>query len=169
MYRKEGETRKSREQKFREFFETLQLEYITAELRYKIYPEGEKKQKSKDIMEWKRTKILDMAVRNSFKTIFPECKVGITSLFDQELKDCLYAKIYTEWGLPNFIYRDDEHKNQIGFLDQRYYFTIGREFRVKDHGTGVLRYVNTRENQAKVMVGNQIISCTLENISRVGL
>ena len=155
MFKKEGESRKSRDQKFREFFEILQLEYIVAELRYRIYLDEEKKQKSLDIMEMKKKKILDMAVRNSLKTIFEDCRIGCTSYFDPELKKNLYARIYPEIGFPNFIYRDDMHRKQIEFLDKKFYFAHGTVLSTPD-GEGCVKWLDIPTDTVKVEVNGNI-------------
>lgn len=166
MFRKEGESRKSRDQKFREFFEVLQLEYIVAELRYRIYLDEEKKQKSLDIMEMKKKKILDIAVRNSMKTIFEDCKIGCTSYYDERLRKELYARIYPEIGLPNFIYRDDTHRRQIEFLDKKFYFSHGTVFNTPD-GQGQVKWTDFINNTVKVEVNGSINIYPVDKIVRV--
>lgn len=166
MFKKEGESRKSRDQKFREFFEILQLEYIVAELRYRIYLDEEKKQKSLDIMEMKKKKILDMAVRNSLKTIFEDCRIGCTSYFDPELKKSLYARIYPEIGFPNFIYRDDMHRKQIEFLDKKFYFAHGTVLNTPD-GEGCVKWLDIPTDTVKVEVNGSINIYPISKVVRV--
>jgi hypothetical protein len=166
MYRKEGESRRSREQKFYEFFESLQLEYITAELRYRIYPDGEKREKSKDIMEKKKEKIKDIATRNSIKTIFEDICVGCTVYFDPCLKERLYAQIIPPIGFPNFVYRDELHRSQIEHLDKKFYYTVGERFSVMGV-EGVLKAVDIRGGTAYLVTGGTTNSYALKEITRV--
>lgn len=145
MYKKDdaqnNEVRKSRTQKFRDFFESLQLEYIVAELRYRIYPDGDRRKKSADIMSMKREKIFNIALQNCLKTIFPDCSAGSILYYDPELRKKLYATVYSERGFPNFIYRDDLHRKQLEHLDRKYYYTVGSLFST-DEGKGGLVSIN---------------------------
>lgn len=166
MYRKEVESRRSREQKFYEFFESLQLEYITAELRYHIYPDGEKREKSKDIMNKKKEKIKDIATRNSIKTIFEDICVGRMVYFDPVLKERLYTQIIPSTGFPNFVYRDDIHRSQIEHLDKKFYYTIGEKFSVMGV-EGVLKTVDIRGGHAYITMAGITNTYALKEITRI--
>lgn len=136
--------RKSREQNFKDFFESLQMEYIVAELRYKIYPENkqsnfcDRKQKSLDIMNEKKKRIIDIAIKNKMNTIFDDIFIGSLCLFDMENKTRLYSNIYTPYGLPNFIYRDDHQRSILEKYDKLNYYTKGESFDVQYLGVGTL-------------------------------
>ena len=56
---------KSRNLSVVELFEILQSEYVVCELRAKIYPLDKHKDYWRDLMEKKRTKIIDIAKKNA--------------------------------------------------------------------------------------------------------
>lgn len=166
MFKKKEEGLKSRDQKFCEFFEALQLEYIVAELRSKIYLDEEKRQKSLFIMEMKKKKIFDIAIRNAMKTIFEDCKIGSVSYYDGELRKRLYAYIYPEVGFPNFIYRDEVHRRKIEFLDRKFYYSYGSMFRTPD-GIGLIKNVDFINQIAMVEIDGSIRKYFFDKITRV--
>lgn len=137
-FNREPSTRKSKEQKFSDFFESLQLEWIVAELRYIIYPEGSRKDKSLEIMQVKKDKIKDIALRNNMKTIFEDIVMGNNYLFCPKLKESFYSKIYPEFGYPTFLYRDFNHRKQLAKFDFNCYYKIGEKFVIITGETGEL-------------------------------
>jgi len=146
--------RKSRDQKFYEFFIILQKEYIVAELRKKIYADIAGKKKSEEIMAGKKKKIFDIAMKNSIKTIFPDMALGKTSLYDEELRTKLYGEIYNNDGkMPNFIYRDDNQRRILGEKDKKYYFMLGAEVLVKNSEIGNIQDVDFEKELCWVKVG----------------
>ena len=82
------------------FFEKLQEEWVVAELRYKIYPKKKDREFWKKVMEGKKEKINNIADRNAIPSIFS----------NNEIKQVLYQRIYTEGGLPNFIYKNEDQR-----------------------------------------------------------
>jgi hypothetical protein len=160
------ETRKSREQKFYEFFRSLQLEYIVAELRYKIYPQGDRKLKSQEIMRMKRDKIFDIAIRNDFNTIFEDIVIGCKKLYCPALKKELYEEVLPEVGCPNFIYRDEKHKEQLEKFDHRCYYSVGSIF-LTPQGEGILEHYNYNENKFYVKIKDGVLCCVREDIKRI--
>ena len=98
-----------------DFFKQLQLEYLSAELRFKIYPsKKDKKYWSSRVMEGKKVIIENIAHRNNLKTIFndPETK---------EQYDCILIQ---RNKIPNFCYKDNNQKNEIHYFDLQNYFAI---------------------------------------------
>lgn len=142
MLYKENNIRKSRELKFSEFFETLQIEYIIAELRYRIYPKGGRRNKSKDIMEGKYKKIADIAIRNHMDTIFKDIALGEKVFYSENLRNRLYGRVYPKFGYPNFVYRDVTQKNLLADFDRDCYYKIGSRFIVEGVGEGILKDVS---------------------------
>lgn len=116
-------TEKSRHISLFEFFEQLQLEYLVAELRAKIYTKTKDKRFWKDrVMVGKREKIDDIIGRN----------VSLVSIFnnDEERKR-LSSLIYPDFGLPNFFYRDEEQRLELEIKDFYNYFKKNSEVLVK--------------------------------------
>ena len=158
--------RKSRDQKFFEFFKTIQLEYIVAELRYKIYPEDDpRRTKSLEIMEAKKIKIKDIALRNCFNTIFDDIVVGGKCYYDSLLKQELYSIVYVE-PFPNFIYRDDLHKQQLERYDRKYYYKYGEKFNTPE-GIGILKKTDMKADVYYLEVNGEIFDFPSKNIVRI--
>ena len=161
----ESNNRKSRDQKFFEYFIILQKEYIVAELRKKIYPDLSGKSKSEEIMEGKKKKIFDIAFKNQIKTIFPDMKVGVTSLYDEELRIKLYQEIYGN-SFPNFIYRDEHQKSLLAEKDKKCYYSIGSEFKSGDL-IGILIEVDLEKEICTIQLEDSKCLCNLEIVSRI--
>lgn len=159
-------TRKSRDQKFYEFFLILQKEYIVAELRKKIYPDAIGKAKSEEIMKGKKKKIFDIAMKNSLKTIFPKMKLGTESLYDEELRVKLYKEVYGE-NYPNFIYRDENQKMKLGSKDRNCYYMLGCEIKTNDDLIGSLQDVDFETEKCWVKVNGDIKEYNLDEIRRI--
>jgi len=101
-----------------DLFERLQIEYVVCETRAKLYPHIKDKLYWNKLKDYKRGKIMDIALRNKFDTIFDS----------EDVKAEIYAIVYPDKGMPNFIYKDDEQRYGDGkhdgleFLDKVYYY-----------------------------------------------
>lgn len=111
---------KSRNQSLYDFLQCLQLEYVSAELRSKIYPSQNDKRYYKKVMSFKLDKIEDIAQRNGLPTIFN----------NQEEKQEVYAKTYTSFGLPQFSYKDENDQEKFEESDLLNYFCEGGEVKI---------------------------------------
>lgn len=158
--------RKSRDQKFYEYFITLQKEFIVAEIRKKIYPDLKGKEKSEEIMKGKKKKIFDIAMKNNLKTIFPDMKVGLITLYDEQLRIDLYREIYGNGGLPDFIYRDDHQKQKLGFKDKKCYFYLGSDVSVED-GIGTIQQVDFENDLCYIKTKNGVSKYPMNKITRI--
>jgi len=85
-------TQKSRHQSLYDFLECLQLEYVTVELRSKIYPSISDKKYYKKVMGYKLEKVEDIALRNDLPTIFNN---------DEKRRE-IYEMVYTKFGATTF-------------------------------------------------------------------
>jgi hypothetical protein len=117
--------RKTRNQTLFQYLESLQTEYINAELRKKIYPIVKDKRFYERTMKWKRQKIEDIAQRNELPTIFT----------NSEEKSRIYEKTYTKYGLPNFLYRNESEIVEFRKWDVINYFAKEAEVKL-DEGEG---------------------------------
>jgi hypothetical protein len=158
--------RKSRDQKFFEFFITLQKEYIVAEIRKKIYPDIHGKEKSQEIMSGKKKKIFDMAIKNSIKTIFPDMKVGGMSLYDEQLRIDLYREIYKDKGFPDFIYRDDTQRLRLEYKDKKCYYYPDSDFKTSK-GIGILRDTDFDNNICHIEIKGELEEFSMDEVSRI--
>lgn len=117
----ERNTFKDKDQSIYEFYETLQMEYLVCELRRKIYPRDKDKKYYGKTALHKEKKIKDISERNHLPSIFN----------DETLKKSLMDRIFGEFGLPKFTYRNDEEKRELQPKDVYYYYNSGIEVRVK--------------------------------------
>lgn len=110
---------KSRNIPLYDFFEILQLEYIVAELRAKLYAKQKDKSYWKRVMTGKKETILNIADKNRLVSMFD----------DEDYRRTLEDKIFNVQGLPNFIYKDDNHKMNQEYYDLFYYYSKGSDVR----------------------------------------
>lgn len=115
--------KKTRNQSVHTFFESLQLEYIVAVIRSKIYPSSfDRKYYKNRVMSGKRRKIEEISARNNLISIFES----------KELYDQYYNKIIPDWGFPNFIYTDEKNKNRQFNQDRINYFAEKTEVAIRE-------------------------------------
>ena len=110
-----------------QFFEIIQIEYICALLRSKIYVHSKDKEYWARVAEGKRAKIEQIVDRNP----------GLPSIFsDSDLENALSRRVYRDTTYPIFIYRDEEHRLSQEYLDLQYYYYKDTDVRY-DIGLGV--------------------------------
>lgn len=112
--------KKSRDISIGEYLNRLQIEYIIYELRSKIYPASEDKEKFKQIMYFKKIKIEDISEKNDLDSIFTSTLVK-KNLIDNLFKD-------------KFV-PDDFHGK-----DKYYYLFKGSEFSYEGKIVKLLSY-----------------------------
>lgn len=115
---------KSRNQSIFEFFETLQVEWLCADLRSRIYPKIKDKEYWKRVKDGKQQTIENIAEKNKLPTVFT----------DQDLLSALEARIYRSKGYPIFAYRNEEQRQLQEPLDLLYYYNKGVEVRCEIFG-----------------------------------
>lgn len=113
---------KTRHQTLFQFLESLQIEYVNAELRKKIYPIIKDKKYHQRVMQHKKQKIIDIATRNGLPTIFSN---------DDE-KSRIYSIVYRDFGLPNFLYRNKQEIQEFRKWDVINYFATASEVKIKE-------------------------------------
>jgi hypothetical protein len=111
---------KSRHLSTLDYFETLQVEYIVADLRCRIYPRLKDKAFWDKVKEGKRVTIEKLAERNKLPTIFTE---------ESMLRE-LEKKVYRENSYPIFTYKSEEHRYEQEYYDLLFYYNVGAEVRV---------------------------------------
>lgn len=146
---------------FNDFFACLQREYLVAELRYKIYekPKDKNYYLNKEILGKKKT-IEEISSRNNYPNIFT----------DSWLRDRYKSEIYTEWGLPNFIYRSNEDRENRRPRDIVAYFHKGVEVLVKlnngDIVDGIIFWTDLENRIVRVKVNAGLIEVSFDNLKR---
>jgi hypothetical protein len=121
------QTEKSRNIPLIDFLEALQIEYIVAEIRSKIYYKPKDKSYWKDrVMTGKKDKITHITVNNpSMDNIFNST----------DERDRVRGKIIKKFGLPNFHYKDDFQRLELEHKDFYAFFSKGAEIIVKTSET----------------------------------
>lgn len=107
-----------------EFFEVVQVEYICAILRSRIYIHPKDKSYWARVADGKREVIDSIALRNHLPSIFT----------DSDLEATLSRKIYRENSHPLFCYKDDKQKEDQEYYDLLYYYSKGSECRFDNDG-----------------------------------
>jgi hypothetical protein len=103
-----------------EFLKRLQLEYICAEIRKKIYITDSDVSYWNKVMEGKKIKIIDLSTKNFLPTIFN----------NDEEKIALYKEVYNQQGLPNFIYKNQSTELTLKPNDIKFYYYPNTSVRV---------------------------------------
>ena len=103
-----------------DYLKQLQLEYLLYELRIKIYPKAEDKQKFKGILEYKESKILDICKKNGLDNMFTSGEILIE----------IESEFYDEFGNPKDLSKRDKY----------FYLWLGSDFSYKGRGVKLLSY-----------------------------
>jgi len=115
---------KSRDLSNYQFLEILQTEWLVADLRAKIYFRHKDKEYWKKVKEGKRVKIEDISERNNLPSIFT----------DEGLRKDFEKKVYNLTSIPNFIYRNEEDRQEQEYYDLMYYFNKNSDVRIDFFG-----------------------------------
>lgn len=105
-----------------DYFSLLQSEYISYAFRRKTYKREEDIKKFREICEKKKEKIDSFSAKNCLPSIFNGDKVYLQKYLD---------KFLNEWGMPNFMYRDEYKKIVYSFWDVKYWLQKGTEVKFK--------------------------------------
>lgn len=129
-----------------EYFKILQMEYILYEVRSKIYPFGKDREKFRNIMEYKKTKINDISDKNEIGSIFTNVakKLDFLQKFNLEF---LNGNIGTK-------------------KDKYFYYFIGSDFSFKGDVYKMLKYDFTNEI-ASLENESEIITVNFNQIKRI--
>lgn len=144
----EKKVAKSRHLPILDFYQTLQIEFIQADLRTKIYPKlKDKHYWGEKVREGKRATIEKLATRNNLPSIFTD---------ESMLRD-FEKKVYRDVSYPLFTYRDQNHQLEQSYYDLKYYYNLGSDVRVnlfEDVKTGKItkEYVPFRDNYVYVTI-----------------
>lgn len=151
---------KSRHLSIYQFFETLQLEWLIADLRFRISIKAKDKEYWKKVKEGKQLTIEGIADRNSLPTIFT----------DSDLKADLEKRIYGSGNYPDFHYKDESNKQLQGYWDLLHYYRPGTEVRFDLFGeikVGKIKTYRVNDPKLKVEHNDEIFDLALAEISRI--
>lgn len=109
------EKRKSRCIPLTEYYDVLQLEFLSYYMRYLTYDRDIDKQKYFEFCKKKKVTIQNLSRRHCFHNIFD----------DLEYRKKKLTQFFNQSGLPNLVYRDEHQKQHLGFWDKIYYFHQG--------------------------------------------
>lgn len=110
-----------------EFFEQIQIEYIVAILRARIYTLPHDKKYWNRVAEGKKVTIESITEKNQ----------GLPNIFtDSDLKAALERRVYNDSTYPNFTYRDEDHKKVQEYFDLLHYYAKDSDVRF-DIGLGI--------------------------------
>jgi len=143
-----------------DFYERLQLEYLSYKFRIFIYCRAFDKKKFTDICIKKKEKIDQIALENRLPTIFNHA--------GQQEK--YLKRFFKENGLPNFCYRDDYQIKVKGYWDCYYYFINGgsiRYFENNEMKIGKIKECNIKEKKVIIEINNKIIEENFNNVTRI--
>jgi hypothetical protein len=119
-------THKSRNISLDDFFELLQLEYISYYVRYSIYPSGYREKYLK-ACEGKKKKIEGISESR--------CQYELNIFNSKQIRKVYFDKFFNIYGMPNFIYADENIEKMMSRWDAVYYFKEGETVEVRLSGT----------------------------------
>lgn len=111
---------KSRDLSLLDYFETLQIEWICADLRRRIYPKIKDKNYWTRVATGKRDTIERLAEKNKLFSIFD----------DENMLRKFEKEVYKENSFPEFVYKDENNKTEQKFWDLHSYLYINSNVRV---------------------------------------
>lgn len=150
---------KSRNLSVYEFFQMLQVEWLSADLRSRLYPKSYKDFWNK-VKEGKAKTINEIAEKNRLPTIFT----------DDEMKRIFENKMYGIEGFPIFSYKNDEDKAKQEPLDLIYYYAKDSEVRYEKFGeqkVGKIERYQPFSTSISVILDNEITICQANKVTRI--
>ena len=131
------EKRKSRSIPLQEYISILQLEYLSYKVRSQIFDKPFS-DKYKEFCDKKKETIESFSLKQGRKCIFN----------DQHMFDKYTEEFFGDGhGIPDFKYRDDYQRDNIGFYDIKYYFSEGTVVIYQDEEWAVSRNLYHRGDE----------------------
>lgn len=151
---------KSRNLSTFQFFEMLQIEWLVADLRFRLSV------RSKDKSYWYRVK---EGKKQTFEVIAEKNQLP-TILTDSDLKTVLESKIYNPKTYPNFHYKDESNKQLQGYWDMQHYYQIGTEVRFEyfdEVCVGKVKSFQPLGTQIEIEYNNELLKLPISEVSRI--
>lgn len=143
-----------------QFFEILQIEWLVADLRFRIAVKAKDKEYWKKVKEGKKQTIEMLADRNSLPTIFT----------DSDLKADFEKRIYGCGNYPNFHYKDEVAKQMQGYWDMVHYYKVGVEVRFEQFSevrVGKIKEYRPNADLIKIEYEQEVYDLCIKEISRI--
>lgn len=156
----ESKKSKSRNLSVYQFFQILQLEWLVADLRIRIYPKKKDKDYWNKVKEGKRAVIENIAEKNHLPSIFT----------DDEMKRDYEQKIYRPKGFPDFKYKDEENRIAQEPLDLLFYYYKGTEVRVEVMGeikVGKVKSYLPYKEDILLEIADETITFSIKEVTRI--
>lgn len=150
---------KSRSLSAYQFYQILQQEWLSADLRSRLYPKKDKEYWNK-VKEGKEKIINQIAEKNHLPTIF----------IDEEMKRIFELQMYGIEGIPKFSYKNEADRLKQEPLDLTYYFSKGAEVRCEVYGEqkiGLIRSYQPYSDTVAVTVDNAVVKFPVNKVTRI--
>lgn len=151
---------KSRHLSIYQYFEALQVEYLIADLRFRIATKAKDKEYWKKVKDGKKQNIEAIADRNQLPTVFT----------DSDLKAELERRIYGCGSYPNFHYRDESSKQLQGYWDLIHYYKPGTEVRFEwfsEVKVGRIKNYKPNHTTVSIEIGEEVLEVEIGAVSRI--
>ena len=142
-----------------ELLKILQYEYLCCVIREKTYVNEKHKNYWIKIGQFKKEKIVNISSKQSVESIFSS----------ETLMKNMKQVIYSGFGLPAFIYRDEEDRNKQEMWDILNFFYKNDKVTVyteKGKREGIIIYVDVNRKTAIVEINSIDETVNFEQISR---
>ncbi len=155
-------SQKSRHLSTLDFYETLQVEYIQADLRHKIYPKLKDKAFWGRVAGGKKETIEKLSERNSLPSIFT----------DPAMLREFQKKVYCDQGFPAFRYKNDQDEQDQGYRDLQFYYLQGAEVRVDVDGEVLIgkvakEFIPYKDTAVTVAVKGTEAKYSIKQVTRI--
>lgn len=152
---------KSRSIGIYDYFKALQLEWIIADLRLRLYPKPKDKEFWKKVRDGKKITIESIADKNTLPTIFT----------DDEMLNDFNNMVFRQQSYPNFFYKDDNNKNSQGYYDLLYYYAKGADVRCNINGeikVGKVKTFNPIEKHMMIkLLDESEVKVHIDEVTRI--
>lgn len=145
-----------------EFFEVVQIEYLCAVLRARIYVRTKDKSYWNKVAAGKRQIIETIAARNTLPSIFT----------DSDLETALSERIYCENSHPNFCYKDEAQRTDQEYYDLLYYYNKGCDMRFDNDGDVMIGKVISytpfdKKIKLKLQSSETTVEIAIDKVTRI--
>jgi hypothetical protein len=150
---------KSRNLSIYEYFQILQIEWLSADLRSRIYPRKDQQYWDK-VKQGKEQVVNKIAEKNHLPTIFT----------DEEMKRIFELKLFGVEGFPKFSYRDEENEARQKPFDLIYYYSKGAEVRVQVYGEIKVATIKSYQPYATTIIltlDEQLYTADITSVTRI--